>query len=175
MVITMGVVLVVVAFIAMFGGGVIFAPATTAVSGAVPTADVTGGFAHAKRTMPFPVTVPADVPESWQPNSQTVSTPQVDGKDTQPTVRGGWVTGNGTFITLIESSGTPDQVLTAEIGSAGPSRGTRQAGGATWTVTDGVRQETAWIRSTGETTFLITGNAPAKDFVTLAEAVAPAD
>lgn len=170
----MGVVLVVVAFIALFGGGVIFAPGAKPVSGDVPTADVTGGFTHAKQTLPFPVTVPRGVPGSWQPNSLTVSTPQVDGAGTLPTVRGGWVTPDGAFITLIESSGDPDQLLAAEIGSAGPSHGTTRAGGATWTVTDGLRTEVAWIRTTGATTFLITGNASEQDFGTLARAIAPA-
>ena len=171
MVLTMSVVLVVVAFIALYGGQVIFAPGAQPVSGDVPTADVTGGFTQARSELGFPVIVPRAVPTSWHPNSFTVTNPTVDGAGAVPTVRGGWVIPGDAFITLIESAGDPDQVLSGEIGSVGPSNGTIRAGGATWTVTTGVRQEVAWIRTNGRTTMLITGNAPESDFVTLAVAV----
>lgn len=172
MVWAMAVVLVVVAFIALYGSKIVFAPGAQPVTGDVPTADVVGGFTQARSELDFPVTVPRGLPASWHPNSFTVADPSVDGAGTLATVRGGWVTQDGTFITLIESAGDPGQVLTAEIGSAGASQGTVGAGGAEWTVTSGVRQEVAWIRTTGRTTFLITGNAARQDFVTLAEAVA---
>lgn len=172
MVITMALVLVVVGFIALYGGGVIFAPAGRPVEGNVPTADVVRGFTQAQN-LDFPVTVPRGVPASWHPNSFTVSTPQVGGAGTLPTVRGGWVTPDDTFITLIESSGDPDQVLAAEIGAVGPAKGTVEAGGASWDVTTGRRSEAAWIRTTGKTTYLITGNASEQDFAVLAGAVPP--
>ncbi len=168
---TMAVVLVVVAFIALYGSRVIFAPGAQPVTGDVPTADVVGGFTHAQQSMSFPVTVPTGIPKSWHPNSFTVSTPTVDGSVTLPTVRGGWVTPAGAFVTLIESSGDEGQLLQAEIGSVGASDATTSAGGATWTVTSGRRSEVAWIRSSGGVTLLITGNAPEQDFVTVAESV----
>jgi hypothetical protein len=172
MVITMSVVVVVVILIGLYGSGVIFSPATDPVRGDVPTADVVGGFSRAQGSMDFPVTVPRQVPEDWHPNSMSVSDPMLEGPDTLPTVRGGWITPDGAFITLVESSGTIDQVLVAEVGEAGPRTGTVDAGGADWTVTTGVRDEVAWVRTAGRTTYLITGNATPAEFRTLAAAVA---
>ena len=169
---TMAVVLVAVAFIALYGSRVIFAPGSQPVSGDVPTADVLGGYRHAQQSMGFAVTVPAGIPSSWHPNSFTTSNPTVDGAGTLPTVRGGWVTPDGAFITLIESSGDETQLLQAEIGTVGQTDAKTRAGGASWTVTNGKRSELAWIRHSGGTTFLITGNAPEQDFVTVAESVA---
>jgi hypothetical protein len=175
MVMTMAVVLVVVAFIALYGSRVIFAPGAQPVSGDVPTADVIGGYRHAQESMDFTVTVPTGIPSSWHPNSFTTSSPTTDGAGTLPTVRGGWVTPDGAYVTLIESSGDEGQVLQNEIGSVGDSDAKTRAGGATWTVTDGRRSELAWIRTAGGTTLLITGNAPEQDFVTVAESVAAAN
>ncbi len=171
MVLTLSVVLVVVAFIALYGSRVIFAPVGSPATGEVPTADVVGGFRHAQRSLDFPVTVPAEVPAGWHPNSFSVSDPERNGPGTVASVRGGWVTPAGAFIMLVESAGDPNQVLQSEIGSVGTSRGTSHAGGATWTVTTGVRSEAAWIRSSGRTTFLITGSASEADFVALAESI----
>jgi hypothetical protein len=171
MVITMVVVLVVVAFMALYGSRIDFSPGAQPVSGDTPTADVVGGFTHARGSLPFPVVVPRGVPDDWHPNSMSVSDPMLDGPGTVPTVRGGWITPDGAFITLIESSGGVDQLLAAEVGGSGPRTGTVQAGG-TWTVTTGVRNEAAWVRSAARTSYLITGNATSEEFRALAEAVA---
>lgn len=183
MVMTMVIVLVVVGLIALYGRNVSFVPGAQAKDGPVPTADVGGGFAHAKSTMDFAVTVPADVPESWHPNSLSVSDPEVSNDGiaqvgTLKAVRGGWVTANDTFIQLVEAAGDIPQVLSNEFGQAGQITGTVEAGDATWNVTTGVRSEVAWIRSVttteGTTTLLISGDAAESDFRALAQAVSAA-
>jgi hypothetical protein len=183
MVMTMVVVLVVVGLIAVYGNNVSFAPGGPTPEGPVPTADVIGGFSHAKATMDFPITVPDGVPDEWHPNSLSVSDP--DGSNdglaqvgTLQAVRGGWLTPQDAYIQLVEADGDIPQVLANEFGQARQVTGTVDAGGARWSVTSGVRSETAWIRTvqaaSGETTLLITGNASDDDFRALAEALAAA-
>jgi hypothetical protein len=183
MVMTMAVVLVVVALIALYGNNVSFAPGGPAAEGPVPTADVIGGFAHAKATMDFPITVPEGVPEKWHPNSVSVSDPDVSNDGvarvgTLKAVRGGWITPRDNYIQLVEAEGDVPEVLANEFGAARQVSGTVDAGGAEWSVTTGVRSEAAWIRTvqaaSGETTLLITGNATEDDFRALAAAVASA-
>lgn len=180
---TMAVVLVVVALIALYGNNVSFAPGGQATEGPVPTADVVGGFSHAKSTMDFPITVPEGVPDEWHPNSLSISDPDVSNDGiarvgTLKAVRGGWITPQDTYIQLVEAAGDVPQVLANEFGEARQVSGTVDAGGATWSVTTGVRSEVVWIRTvqsaTGETTLLITGNAADEDFRTLAGAVSAA-
>lgn len=180
---TMSVVLVVVALIALYGNNVSFAPGGQASEGPAPTADVIGGFTHASATMDFAVTVPEGVPESWHPNSLSVSDPDIVNEGiaqvgTLRAVRGGWITSQDAFIQLVEAAGDAAQTLRSEFGEPRAISTTVEAGGATWDVTTGVRSEVAWIRSVegadGLTTLLITGNAAESDFRTLAEAVSAA-
>lgn len=183
MVMTMAVVLVVVGLIAVYGRNVSFAPGGPAAEGPVPTADVIGGFSHAKATMDFPITVPDGVPEEWHPNSLSVSDPDVSNDGiarvgTLKAVRGGWITPRDAYIQLVEADGDIPQVLANEFGHVRPISGTVDAGGATWSVTSGVRTEAVWIRTvqaaSGETTLLITGNASEEDFRALAQALTAA-
>lgn len=178
---TMAVVLVAVALIALYGNSVSFSPGAQAKAGPAPTADVIGGFGHARTTLGFPVTVPSGIPKSWHPNSLSVSDPEVSNDGlaqvgTLKAVRGGWITPGDTFIQLVETAGDTPQTLASEFGDARSVTGTVDAGGATWSVTTGVRTEVAWIRTAttakGTTTFLISGSSPEADFRTLAAAVA---
>jgi hypothetical protein len=180
MVMTMAVVLVVVGLIAVYGNNVSFAPGGQAAEGPVPTADVIGGFSHAKATMDFPITVPDGVPAEWHPNSLSVSDPNVSNDGivrvgTLKAVRGGWITPQDAYIQLVEADGDIPQVLASEFGQARQVSGTVDAGGATWSVTSGVRAEIAWTRTaSGGTTLLITGNASEDEFRTLAQALTAA-
>lgn len=183
MAMTMAVVLVVVGLIALYGNNVSWMPGARPSTGATPTADVIGGFGHAKTTMGFTVTVPEGIPASWHPNSLSVSDPEVSNDGiaqvgTLKAVRGGWVTPAGDYLQLVEAAGDVPQVLQSEFGGARAIAGTVDAGGSTWEVTTGVRTEAAWIRTVdtalGKTTLLITGNASGQDFRQLAESVAGA-
>lgn len=183
MVITLAVVLVVVALIALYGSQVSFVPGAQPKSGPAPTVDAVGGFAHAKATMDFPITVPAGLPASWHANSFSVSDPSavavgVSKVGALAAVRGGWLTPDGRFIELVESAGDVDQVLGNEFGTARALTAAAPVGGVTWQVTTGVRTEKAWVRSVGApptvTTFVITGNASEQDFRVLAASVASA-
>ena len=173
----MGLVLVVTLLIALYGiyGGNLRFSSGPPQAGALPTADVIRTFTDARgeqQELGFPITVPQHVPGSWHPNSASITDPRVAGLSSIPTVRGGWILPDGSFVTLVESAGTVAQVLVDEVGAAGPQKGTTTAGGANWTVTTGVRTEVAWVRSDTVTTYLITGNAPPDAFTTLAQSIA---
>lgn len=181
MAVTMAVVLLVVGLIALYGRNVSFAPGASAQVGEIPTADVITGFRHAAATLPFPVTVPADIPDTWHPNSFSVSDPAADNSGVTkvgdlPAVRGGWITGSGAYIEIVQAGGTTDQLVINEFGESRAVRGTIEAGGSPWTITTGVREEAAWVRTVdgpaGMTSYLITGDASDEDFRLLAEAVA---
>ncbi len=172
MVLSMGAIVVVVLVILGLMGGWSFSPGRPS-GGTAPTADVQKGFSSASSSVGFPVAVPRDVPAQWHGSSFSL-TPAVGATSAAPpTARGGWLIPSGAYITLIQSSGAPDAVRVTELGSAGPSSATVKAGGAAWSITSGVRTETAWFRTAGNTTLLITGSASPADFATLAATIAP--
>lgn len=169
--ISMGVIVLLALTFSLLNGGFSFSPGR-ASGGNSQTADVQGGFATAGRTTGFPVVAPKGVPAAWHGSSFSM-TPAPGTTAAPPTARGGWLTGTGSYITLIESSGAAPSVLTAEIGAAASrTTGSVRAGGAQWATGPGVRQEIAWSRVAGGVTFVITGNAVPGDFQTLAAAVA---
>ena len=122
-------------------------------------------------TFGFTPRQPQHLPSNWTPNSTTSTAPEGQGAP-PAAVRGGWITPDGKFVQLVESSGTIQAVLTAEIGSAGAPGGTVAVAGDTWTVYPGVREEKAWVRQIDGITLLVTGSAGEDAFRTLAGSVA---
>jgi len=166
----MGVIVVAVLVFVGIYGGFSFSPGRP-TGGVAATADVPGGFASAGRTAGFAVVVPQGVPASWHGSSFFITDPPGT-PQAPPTVRGGWLTPSGAFITLIQSSGDPAVVLAAEFGqTSGSSAGMVRAGGADWTINPGVRQERAWWRVRNGVMLLITGSASPADFAALAGTV----
>ncbi|NNG35285.1 DUF4245 family protein [Nakamurella aerolata] len=155
--------------------------------GPVPQADVAAEFAKAPRVLPFTPVVPTDLPDDWQGSSALISRgdndPGVVRRGHQPssetgtpaTVRGGWQTPDG-FISLVASNAAPEKLLADEFGTIGADAGTVQIGRQQWTVTTGVRDESAWYTTLGSgssaISYLITGSASPAAFRTLAEAIA---
>jgi hypothetical protein len=174
MAISMGLLVVVVLVFVGIYGGFSFAPGGPTTDGAAPTADVVGGFQRADRNLDFKPSVPVAnrIPADWHPNSFAVTDPNTLAPGDLPTVRGGWLTANGAFVTLVEAEGQVPAVLQAELGTAGSATGTVDAGGSTWTVVPGRRDETAWYREvSGGVVYLITGSAGPDAFRTLASAL----
>lgn len=160
-------VVVVLAFVWLYSGFTV-SPGRADTSQAVaPTADVTGNFDKVDRTLDFTAVVPVGVPADWDASSWSTTRPgNAEGKPA--TARGGWLTPDGRFITLIQSSGTTPALLSSEFGHSAVSADTVQAGGASWQVATGVRNEVAWVRELDGVTLLITGTAPEADFQALA-------
>ncbi len=168
MAITMGAIVVAVLVVVGIYGGFTFSPGRP-TEGPAPTADVTGGFAGVGSALGFPVVVPQGLPGDWKPTSFVPP----DKPGLRSAVRGGWLTPSGAFVTLIEAPGPREDVQKAELGQADPPTGQVEAGGASWSVVSGNRNEMAWIRpAAGGGFLLITGSALATDFQTLAAAVA---
>ncbi len=170
MALSMGLIAVVTFVLVGMYGGVSFSPGGPS-DGQVVTADVAGGLEKAPPLVGFPVVIPSDLPADWTPNSFSFT--EKPGSPAQPpAARAGWLTDAGRFITLVQSSGTATDVLIAEIGAAGPPKGTETVSGAEWTVTTGRRTEQAWFRTVDGITYLITGSASPEDFRVLAGAAA---
>lgn len=165
-------VLIAVVGLVLYGmyGMISFSPGG-ATDGQTPTADVTGGFERAEPLVGFPVVIPADLPATWTANSFSFVDKSTASTQKPATVRGGWLTEQGKFVTLIESNGAVTDVLNAELGAAGSATGTQTVGTVEWTVTTGRRGEAAWFRTAADVTYLITGSAAPDDFETLAKAV----
>lgn len=169
--ISMGVIVALALVFSLLNGGFSFSPGR-ASGGNTQTADVQAGFGTAGRVTGFAVVAPKGVPSTWHGSSFS-ATPAPGTAQAPPTARGGWLTPNGAYISLIESSGSPASVLTAELGAASAATtGSVTAGGAQWATGPGVRQEIAWSRVQGNVTYVITGSAAPDDFRTLAAAVA---
>lgn len=139
-------------------------------AGQAPTADVNGGLTRAAPLVGFPVSIPADLPAGWHPNSFTFTA--APGSDQQPSaVRAGWLTDEGRFVTLVQSDGRLPQIQSAELGTLGSATGVVDVDGVSWTVVPGRRDEVAWVRPVGDVTYLITGSGTAENFRALAVAV----
>ncbi len=163
-----GALAVIVFGLMFFYGQASFTPAGPS-DGTAPTADVDGGLTRAAPLVGFPVVIPAGLPDGWHPNSFTF-TAAPGSADQPPAVRAGWLSDQGRFITLVQSSGQLPQVQSAELGTVGSATGTEVVDGATWTVVPGRRSEVAWVRPVGDVTYLITGSATPDDFRALAVA-----
>lgn len=173
MVLSMGVIAVVVLLFVAINGGFSFSPGHPDDSGPAPTANATKEFADATRVVPFRPAVPKNLPSTWHPNSAAISDPKTVEPGTPLTVRGGWLTPEGTFISLVASNAEPAALLRSEFTDAGSDSGTVKAGDADWTVTTGVRSEAAWYRTGSDgITYLITGNADEVAFRTMAASIA---
>lgn len=151
-------------------GNASFAPAGPS-DGQTPIADVDGGLTRAAPLVGFPVVIPKDVPDDWHANSFSF-TAAPGTTDAPAAVRAGWLTEQGRFITVVQSSGQVDQVQQAELGTTGRATGQVDVDGVTWTEVPGRRNEVAWVRTGGGVTDLITGSASVEDFRKLATAVA---
>lgn len=171
MTISMIVIVIGVLLLVAFQGGFSFSPGTPS-GGTAPTADVQGSFSTADRLTGFAVVQPRGLPATWHGSSFSF-TRAPGTSDAPPTVRGGWQTPTGSYITLIESSGEQAAVLRVELGQAdGSTTGSVTAGGARWGISAGVRNEAAWSRTAKGIVLLITGNATTAEFSQLAVALA---
>jgi hypothetical protein len=139
--------------------------------GETPTADVTGGLQKSAAALELPLEIPAGLPADWQPNSFVQTDPVTSGGG-RTVVRGGWITGSGRFIGLIQSTEAPDVLVAAEFGTGRTSTAVINAGGEDWSVYQGARTEAAWVRSAGPISVLITGSAAEEDFRALAGSLA---
>ncbi|MDQ6658925.1 MAG: DUF4245 domain-containing protein [Actinomycetota bacterium] len=172
MALSMGLIAVVVLIFVGMYGGFSFSPGRPTSTAPPPSADAVREFADAHRLLPFTPAVPKGIPTDWHANSAAITNPATADPNTVLTVRGGWLTPTG-FVTLVASDARPAALLRSEFSDAGPDHGTVLVGRTEWTVTTGIRAEAAWYRvGGGGITYLITGDADAATFHTLAASIA---
>jgi uncharacterized protein DUF4245 len=134
-----------------------------------PTADASGTFERAARSVTFPVRGP-EVPKDWRANSAATSSVGA-GADANVVVRVGWVTPGGTYLQLNQSGGTRADVLAKETGREdSPPSGEVDVAGVTWTTYPARREEQAWVTDLAGTLVMITGSGSPTEFRTLATA-----
>lgn len=137
---------------------------------AVPSVDAGADLRGAASVVSFPVRLPS-LPPEWRANSSSTS-PVGSGALAAVVVRVGWLTPQGRFVQLSQSSAGPADLVAAETDRVveAPRTGLDVAG-ARWEVYSGRREETVWVTRRGEATLLITGTGDEAEFRTLATAV----
>lgn len=144
--------------------------ATGPTEGRIPHFDIDAALGSDARSLDFPIRKP-ELPASWTPNSGSRETVTAAGGGPVSTV--GYITGEGTYMRLSQSSATEQQLSRFVLGSRYPT-GTVDVGGAKWAVYSQPTQETAWVTDLGGVRVLITGAGNDAAFRTLAGAVATA-
>nr|WP_255549558.1 DUF4245 domain-containing protein [Corynebacterium sp. TAE3-ERU12] len=119
--------------------------------------------------VPYPVVLP-DVPEGWVPNSARASVVA----EHQATIIG-FVTTEGDYIQLLQTDAPIDGLPSGT--DARIASGTVNAGGAEWTISEGVDDNVrrTWTTDAGKVRYEIQGSANDDEYRTLAEATLGAD
>lgn len=158
--------LLIIGSVLAFNRGCSFSPGPPEADPATaPTVDAGVDLTRYARTVDFALRLPA-VPAEWKANS--TSSGPVD--PVSVVVRVGWIT-PGRFVQLSQSSAAPAEVVRVETGQEQQPTGEVEAGGRTWTVYPGRRDERAWTTEVDGVTLMITGNGSDDEFRTLATAV----
>jgi hypothetical protein len=138
--------------------------------GKIPNFDATAALTSDARTLPFPIRNPG-LPEGWAPNSGSRDT--ITGAGGGPVSTVGFLTPQGTYMRLTQSSATEESLSRFVLGSRYAS-GTEQIGDQKWVVYAEPGEESAWIADFGASRVLIGGAGNEAAFKTLAGAVATA-
>jgi hypothetical protein len=170
MLLSMVVLAVVILILAAITHSCSFSPGGPTVSTAnLPSVDVSAELGAAAGQVRFPLRRPT-LPADWRPNSDSEQPIGTDNSDAVVYV--GWLTGTGRFLQLAQSNASVTDLVHQIAGADVPvtPQGQTRVGDATWTVYSGVRDEQSWVRDLGPVRLLITGNADAAEFSTLAAA-----
>lgn len=136
--------------------------------GAIPQFDAEASLAQDARSLDFPVRSPA-VPEGWTANSGRVQ--QFAGTTSSHV---GWVTGERSFVELVQSD-APEDAFRSLNGGPRPERTIVPISGREWTVLTGDDVRPVWVADLGDVRVAVTGSAASSEFETLASAVQRAE
>lgn len=157
--------LLIIGSVLAFNRGCSFSPGRPDADPALaPTVDAAVDLGRYARSTDFAIRLPA-VPAEWKANS-TSSGPV---EPVSVVVRVGWIT-PGRFVQLSQSSAAAAEVVRVETDRESAPTGAVEAGGQTWQVYPGRRDEHAWATSLDGVTLMITGNGSDEEFRTLATA-----
>ena len=142
-----------------------FSPTSPEVDrSSLPRVDAAAALRDARASTPFPLRTPL-LPPDWIAQSSDVA--RVAGTRV---ARVGWVTPDDAFLRLVQSD-APEQALVASEQGDPAARGAAVAGGRTWVVHTGVRDEAVWVTDVDGVRLLVTGDASPERFTELATAV----
>lgn len=160
---SMVVLMVIVGAFAGLSGQCSFSPSGPE-QGPVREFDAQASLAQDARTLEFPIRLP-EVSEGWTSNSG-----RVQGLGTSTASHTGWVTGDGTYIELVQSD-APEDAFRSVDGEPRPSRTMVPVSGTEWSVYNGDDVRPVWVLDKGDVRLGITGSAPTSDFEAMAAAV----
>src|SRR5699024_1814107 len=120
------------------------------------------------RSLPFPIRSP-EVPEGWTSNSG-----RVQGFADTTSSHVGWVTGERSYVELVQSDAPLDAFRNLN-GGPRPDRSMIPVHGQEWTVFDGDDVRPVWVLDLGDARVAVTGSAATSDFESLAVAAQAAE
>ncbi len=125
--------------------------------------DAQASLAQDARTLDFPIRSP-EVPDGWTANSG-----RVQGLGNTVSSHVGWVTGERSYVELIQSD-APEDVFRSIDGQPRPSRTIVPVSGLEWSVYTGDDVRPVWVLDMDDVRLGVTGSAPTSDFEALAAA-----
>ncbi len=172
MLVALGVLVVLVGLVGGVSRGCSFSPAGPTVdSAALPVVDAPAELRRLATFVPFPLRIPA-VPAGWRSNSAEQDLVDPTDPARGRAVRVGYLTPEGRYLRLLQSDGTEEALLAAEVGAAAvAAQGTVDVAGLQFVVYRTEPDEPIWIGELDGVRVLITGSAGAPDYQALAGAL----
>ena len=157
------VLMVIVGALAGLAGQCSFSPSGPE-PGPIPEFDAEASLAQDARTLDFPIRSP-EVPEGWTANSGSVQ-----GLGDSISSHTGWVTGERSYVELIQSD-APEDAFRSICAEPRPSRTIIPVSGREWSVYAGDDVRPVWVLDMGDVRVAVTGSAPSSDFESMAAIV----
>lgn len=132
--------------------------------GQIPQFDADASLHQDARSLQYPIRSP-EVPADWTANSG-----RVQGFAGTTSSHVGWVTGERSYVELVQSD-APEDAFRSLNGGPRPERTMVPIAGREWTVLTGDDVRPVWVLDLDDVRVAVTGSAPTDQFETLAVAV----
>ena len=132
--------------------------------GQIPQFDADASLRQDARSLEYPIRSP-EVPADWTANSG-----RVQGFAGTTSSHVGWVTGERSYVELVQSD-APEDAFRSLNGGPRPERTMVPIAGREWTVLTGDDVRPVWVLDLDDVRVAVTGSAPTDQFETLAAAV----
>ena len=132
--------------------------------GQIPQFDADASLHQDARSLQYPIRSP-EVPADWTANSG-----RVQGFAGTTSSHVGWVTGERSYVELVQSD-APEDAFRSLNGGPRPERTMVPIAGREWTVLTGDDVRPVWVLDLDDVRVAVTGSAPTDQFETLAAAV----
>ena len=136
--------------------------------GQIPQFDADASLRQDARSLEYPIRSP-EVPADWTANSG-----RVQGFAGTTSSHVGWVTGERSYVELVQSD-APEDAFRSLNGGPRPERTMVPIAGREWTVLTGDGVRPVWVLDLDDVRVAVTGSAPTDQFETLAAAVQEAE